>query len=126
MSLGSSSLGSTALGASTMKMARDSLDFISKSDSPSDTAKEILELLREVSKTNKYSDLENNKKYHPLKKWIPDTPEKLAAYAGIIALIFHLIQLNVEPRKIEINNTFIEQHKTIINNNSYFEEIGGL
>jgi len=120
--LGFGPIGSAPIGALPKEMAMDVLDIVRNSDTPIEDAREILRALKEVSESKIYSELEKNKKYRSLKKWIPDTPEKLAAYAAIVALILQFI--TKEPQNnIEINRTFIQEYTIIVNAGSAFHEI---
>lgn len=120
--LGFGPIGSAPIGALPEEMARDLLEVVNNSQTPEEAVREILVALKDVSESKRYSDLAKNEKYKALKKWIPDTPEKLAAYAAIAALILQMIT-KYPPQKIEINNTFIQQYEIILNSNSSFDQI---
>ena len=75
--------------------------------------KDLLEAL-EKSKTSKDLDrLKKSPKFLKLKKWLPDSPEKIAAYIAIVYTIFQLFlkQPNVS---IQYNQQFIKIYNEYI------------
>jgi hypothetical protein len=77
-----------------------------QSENPVVTAKELFEAL-ERSKTSKDLDgLKQSSKFSKFKKWLPDSPEKIAAYIAIAYTIFQL--LLKEPNVVvQYNQQFI-------------------
>jgi hypothetical protein len=120
--LGFGPLSSAPIGALPQELMPDILALVKESNSPLKDIREILAALKEASDTRDYQSLEKNSKYSKLKKWIPDTPEKLAAYAALISLVFQLLS-NGHPESIQINNTFINQYQVIIDNKTYFDYV---
>jgi hypothetical protein len=124
--LGSGPLGSSPLGGSIGALPKelmpDILELVKESNSPLKDIREILAALKDASDTRDYQGLENNSKYSKLKKWIPDTPEKLAAYAALISLVLQLIS-NGHSEPIQINNTFITEYQVIFAKKAYFDDV---
>lgn len=88
--------------------------ILKNSSDPLKEAEQLLEKLESI-KTNE--DLEGIKKSSSLKKfkrWLPDTPEKIAAY---IAIVYTFIQiLTSQPRAVNNYNVFVKQYnQTVIN-----------
>ena len=120
--LGFGPLGSSPIGALPLELMPDILALMKESNSPLQDVREILVALKEVSDSRDYPSLERNPKYSKLKKWIPDTPEKLAAYAALVTLVLQLAS-NGHTESIQINNTFISQYQVIIVNKTYFDYV---
>lgn len=80
--------------------------LLDQSENPLSTAKDLLEALERSKNSNDLDKLKESSKYFKFKKWLPDTPEKIAAY---IAIIYTIIQLLLhEPMvHIEYNQQFI-------------------
>jgi len=112
---GGSPYSSAPYGALPEEMARDIVSVITNASNPVQEANEILRLLREGKAIGNFDSLEKNKKYAALRKWLPNTPEKLAAYATIIVVVSQSLGKAPET-KIEINNFFLNQYQLIIGN----------
>ena len=114
--------GSAPFGAMPQELIPDILELVEESNNPLQDVREILLALKGVSETLDYQSLKKNSEYSKLKKWIPDTPEKLAAYASLIFLVLQL--LSTAPSKsIQINNNFINQYQIIFDNKTYFDHV---
>ena len=113
---------SSPIGSLPVELMPDVIALVKESRTPLEDVREILTALKEVSETMNYRSLESNPKYSKLRKWIPDTPEKLAAYATLIALVIQLIS-NGHPERIEVNNNFITQYQIIIDSKTYFDYV---
>lgn len=81
--------------------------ILEQSDSPLSTAKDLLDALEKSRTPEDLAKIKQSSKFAKFKKWIPNTPEKLAAY---IAIIYTIIQLLIKsPRMhIEYNETFVK------------------
>lgn len=110
------------IGSLPLEIMPDVIALVKESSTPLEDVREILTALKEVSSTMDYRSLESNPKYSKLREWIPDTPEKLGAYAGVIALVIQIISSG-HLENIEVNNTFITQYQIIINNKTYFDYV---
>ena len=114
--------GSAPFGAMPQELIPDILELVEESNNPLQDVCEILLALKGVSETLDYQSLKKNSEYSKLKKWIPDTSEKLAAYASLIFLVLQL--LSAAPSKsIQINNNFIYQYQIIFDNKTYFDHV---
>ena len=114
--------GSAPFGAMPQELIPDILELVEESNNPLQDVCEILLALKGVSETLDYQSLKKNSEYSKLKKWIPDTSEKLAAYASLIFLVLQL--LSAAPSKpIQINNNFINQYQIIFDNKTYFDHV---
>lgn len=87
-----------------------------KSQNPLQEASDILETLEDSRQQGSIAPLKSKPWYLAFKKWLPDTPEKIAAYAAIFTVIHQ--SLTKDPgQRIEYSPTFIEQYnQTIIYN----------
>jgi hypothetical protein len=114
--------GSAPFGAMPQELIPDILELVEESNNPLQDVCEILLALKGVSETLDYQSLKKNSEYSKLKKWIPDTSEKLAAYASLIFLVLQL--LSAAPSKpIQINNNFINQYQIIFDSKTYFNHV---
>ena len=88
--------------------------------------REILIALKDATETQNYQKLQEDYKESRLKKWIPDTPEKLAAYASILAAVLNLISKD-PAQNIQIGPTIVNQYQYIIESKTYFNciSVGG-
>ena len=87
-----------------------------KSQNPLQEVSGILETLEDSRRQESIEPLRSKPWYLAFKKWLPDTPEKIAAYLTIYAAI-HQILTKDPSQHIEYNPTFIEQYnQTIIYN----------
>jgi hypothetical protein len=83
---------------------------------PVQTLKQVIKELEQAKQSNNVSDLDNSQIVSPFQKWIPNTPEKLAAYIAIFYTIYLL--LSQQPNiTIEYNQQFINQYNLIMSKN---------
>jgi len=87
---------------------------LQKAENPLEQAKRILEALERSRTAGNLSDLSKQPWYNRWQKWLPNSPEKIAAY---IAIFYTIIQLlTKEPDKpVVYNQTFINQYNQTIN-----------
>ncbi len=85
------------------------IDYISQSTNPIQTAKEVLEELEITRVSPDLQRLKNVKTAPFFRKWVPDTPQKLAAYIAIIYTIYKLL-IQQPTANIEYNQTFLNQY----------------
>ncbi|MGZ8173171.1 MULTISPECIES: hypothetical protein [Methylobacter] len=115
MSFGTSPFGTTSFGAdSTELMSTAIVEAIENSSDKLREALSIQAIIQDACQSGDLNKASKLQKYEKLSAWIPDTPEKLAAYIGIITIIIHM--LTTEPeKKIEVNTVFITNVYTYIN-----------
>ncbi len=97
------------------------IDEVQASDQPLKVASELLQELEKQQEKNNSSKVKVSKESEFLKKWTPDSPEKILVYILIVKEIIQF--LTVEPDKrldqtTIINNITIIQTPNIKNNNS--------
>jgi hypothetical protein len=86
------------------------------STNPLHGVSDILEALEDSRRQKTIAPLQSKSWYAAFKQWLPDTPEKIAAYITIFAAI-HQILAKDPSQHIEYSPTFIEQYnQTIIYN----------
>ena len=93
------------------------ITILQKSSNPQ---AEIEEVLSELNKIKTNRDVENIKKQYRFKKfkdWLPDTPEKIAAYIYILYFLFNQLQEGQTLTKIETNNIFINKYNISVTEN---------
>jgi hypothetical protein len=79
---------------------------------PLKKAKELLEALQKSKTVDDLSAIKRSSSFFKLKKWIPNSPEKIAAY---LAIIYTLIQLWTKTPNISIEySTFVNQYNKIV------------
>lgn len=88
------------------KIVKAFIDNVEETGQPLRAASELLSELEEAKEKGDISGLRKSKKFAFLKKWMPNSPEKIAAYIVIVSAIIQF--LNEEP------DTKIDQ-TTIIN-----------
>ncbi len=93
--------------ASFGKIVKAIAEVVNASPEPLLAAKEILHELEDAKSKNDASQFLESSKLQFLKKWIPDTPEKLAAYVVIGQLVVQL--LVKQPDKPVEHTTVINQ-----------------
>jgi len=75
------------------------------------TAKDLLEALEKSKSKNDLSEVKHSSRFSKFKKWIPDSPEKLAVY---IAILNTIIQLLIKSPTIQIEyNNFVSIYNQI-------------
>lgn len=87
--------------------------LLQKSSNPLQKVGDILSALENSREQGSVSSLQSRPWYLEFKKWLPDTPEKIAAYVTIFAAI-HQILTNNPSQHIEYSPTFIEQYNQTI------------
>ena len=93
--------------ASFGKIVEAVINVVNTSEDPLHTAREILGELEKAKVENDISILTKSSKLAFLSKWIPDSPEKLAAYIVILTTISQI--LTKEPAKpIEYKTVIIQ------------------
>jgi hypothetical protein len=86
---------------------------LSASSNPLQTVKQVLHDLEKAKKNNDVSSLDDSVPVTSFKQWLPNTPEKLAAYIAIFYTIYLL--LSRQPAvNIEYNKIFINQYNSVI------------
>lgn len=92
--------------------------ILDQSDNPLGTARDLLEALERSKNSEDLDKLKESSKYFKFKKWLPDSPKKIAAYIAIIYTIIKL--LSNEPMvHVEYNQQFINiyNQKIILDQN---------
>jgi hypothetical protein len=87
--------------------------LLRKSQNPLQEVGEILGALKDSSLQGSVSPLQSKPWYLTFKKWLPDTPEKIAAYVTIFAAMHQILTRN-PSQHIEYSPTFIEQYNQTI------------
>lgn len=78
------------------------------------TTKDLLEALERSKSKNDLSKVKHSSKFSKFKKWIPDSPQKLAVY---IAILHALIQLLTKSPSIQIEyNNFVTIYNQVVVN----------
>ena len=80
---------------------------VEQSENPLKRATKLLEEFEKAKNANDISQLKDSSNLVALRKWLPDTPEKIAAYLVIIQIIIQFLTKN-PGQKIE-HNTVINQ-----------------
>ena len=80
---------------------------VEASDTPLKTASEILSELEASKQEGNVTNLKKSKRFAAFKKWLPDSPEKVAAYIVIAQVVIQL--LTKEPNKPVDHITVINQ-----------------
>ena len=88
------------------------VDILRGSENPLAKAQELLKALEKVKTQIDLDGVKELKGFEKFKTWLPNTPEKIAAYVAIIFTITQLWIKNPETR-IEYN-TFINQYNQTI------------
>lgn len=89
------------------------IQALEQTDNPLKKAKELFEALQKSKTEKDLSVIKESSTFAKLKKWIPNSPEKIAAY---IAIIYTLIQLWTKSPSVHIEyNTFVNQYNQTIN-----------
>lgn len=86
------------------KIVKAFIDTVEKTGQPLQAASDLLSELEEAKEKGDASGLRKSKKFSFLKKWLPDSPEKIAAYIVIVTAI---IQLLTEESVTKIDQTII-------------------
>jgi hypothetical protein len=83
------------------------------STNPLGDVKEILDTLEEVKRKGSILPLQSKSWYIQLRKWLPDTLEKIGIYAGILGVL-HQVLTKDPSVHIEYSPTFVEQYNQTI------------
>lgn len=87
--------------------------ILEQSEDPLKKANELFEALERAKRQNDLTEIKTSSKFSAFKKWLPDSPEKIAAY---IAIIYTIIQLLTKEPQISIKyDIFINQYNQIVN-----------
>ena len=86
---------------------------LEQSRDPAGTAKDLFDVLEKSKTPEDLEILKRSSKFSKFKKWIPDTPQKVAAYVAIIAVILQLL-LKSPDVHIDCNQQFIKNYNQYI------------
>lgn len=86
---------------------------LASSPKPVEEARKILDELERAKQANSVSILESSTLLNRYKKWLPDSPEKIAAYIAIFYTIYLLLMENPST-SVEYNQTFIDKYQITI------------
>jgi hypothetical protein len=89
------------------KIVKAFIDTVEASNEPLKAASELLGELEAAKDKGDTKNLQKSKRFSALRKWLPDTPEKVAAYIVIAQVIVQL--LTKEPDKPIDQTTIINQ-----------------
>lgn len=81
------------------------VDVINGSENPFETANDLLNELKSAELKSDDSKLKKLSNFESLKKWIPNTPEKLAVYIVIFDIVIRLLLAHPD-KDIEYNTVF--------------------
>lgn len=88
------------------------VEVLKSTDSPIQKAKELLEALEKAKTKDDFEKVKSKPKFQIFKKWLPDSPEKIAAY---IAIIYTILQLMVKSPGTHIEyDVFIKEYNQTI------------
>jgi predicted Zn-ribbon and HTH transcriptional regulator len=96
------------------------IEVLEKSGDPAGRAKELFDVLQKSRTPKDLSKIKKSSRFAKLKKWLPDSPEKIAAY---IAIIYTLIQLWKRTPNVHVGyDAFVMQYNQTVNieNNNEF------
>jgi len=69
--------------------------------------------LQKIETPQDLEEIKRSKQFEELKKWLPNSPEKIAAY---IAIAYTIVQMFTKSPSTSINyNSFVEQYNETIN-----------
>ncbi len=89
------------------KIVKAFIETVEASGEPFKAASELLGELEAAKQKGNISDLKKSKRFAAFKKWLPDSPEKVAAYIVIAQVIVQL--LTKEPDKPIDHTTIVNQ-----------------
>lgn len=90
------------------------IEILKNSKDPLNDAQAILEALKKSKDAKDLEELKKSSRFSHFQKWIPDSPEKLAAYIAIVCAVIQL--LTQRPKShIEYNDAFIIQYNQTVN-----------
>lgn len=99
--------------ASLGKIVQNIINVVQQSDNPLKRATEMFEEFETAKKAGSVEKLHESPWLKALQKWLPDTPEKLAAYIVIIQIIIQLLTREPE-RPVEFNTVINQYYQTSI------------
>ena len=89
------------------------IEILKGSENPLEDAKALLEALEKSKISGDLKEIKESSRFSRFHKWIPDSPEKIAAYVVIVCTI---VQLLTQKPIIRIEyNDFVNQYNQIIN-----------
>jgi len=89
------------------------IEFFRGSDSSLKNANELFNALQKIETPQDLEEIKRSKQFEELKKWLPNSPEKIAAY---IAIAYTIVQMFTKSPSTSINyNSFVEQYNETIN-----------
>lgn len=102
----------TADGAVEFKQTVQTfISIIEESSSPIEEISRIFEALKNSKTTDELELIKKDEKYKKYEKWLPNSPEKIAAY---LAIVYTTLQLLTKNPNIHIEyNTFVNQYNEI-------------
>mgnify|MGYP001570516078 CR=1 FL=1 len=86
---------------------------LKQSENPVATAKELFEALERSRTPKDLEELKQSSKFSKFRKWLPDSPEKIAAYIAIAYTIFQLL-LKEPNMVVQYNQQFISVYNECI------------
>ena len=97
------------------KIVKNIINVVQQSENPLKRATEIFEEFEAAERTSSVEKLQISPVLRALKKWLPNTPEKIAAYIVILQIVIQL--LTKEPERPVEHKTVINQynHTIIVN-----------
>jgi len=101
--------------ASFGKIVQNIINVVQQSDNPLRRATEMFDEFEAAKRISSVENLKKSPRLKELKKWLPDTPEKIAAYLVILQIIIQLLTKAPE-RPVEYNTVINQYNQTIIIN----------
>jgi hypothetical protein len=100
----------------TLKATVDGfIEILKNSENPLNDAKALLEALERSKISGDLKEIKESSKFSRFRKWIPDSPEKIAAY---VAIVYTIVQLLTQKPDINIEyNAFVNQYNQTVNIN---------
>ena len=89
------------------------IEILRKSDDPIKDSYELLEKLKESKSENDLTVIKQSARFIKFSDWIPNTPERIAAY---IAIVYTIMTLLMQKPDVNIEyNTIVNQYNNTIN-----------
>lgn len=89
------------------------IQVLKETDNPLKQAQDLFNDLQQSKTREDLSKLKKSQKFSKFKKWLPDSPEKIAAYIAIIYALIQLLTKTPEINHIEYNNFVTEYNQTL-------------
>ena len=86
---------------------------LKQSNNPIATAKDLFEALEKSKTLEDLDKLKQSSKFYKFKKWLPDSPEKIAAYIAIVYAIFQFLLKN-PTTAIQYDQQFIKVYNKCV------------